>query len=85
MKLTELFKFEPRKSVLDVPCELVAGHHSKKYVHLTFTKTVVTEVKEGNTTIQVPVAAKVELNICQGCYNLFVYDATSIARDIEYS
>jgi hypothetical protein len=82
-KLTELFSFEPRKSTLEVPCELVAGHHSKKYVHMSFRKTVMTEVKEGNSKIAVPVAANVELNVCQGCFNLFVYDMTKLARDVE--
>ena len=88
MKLPDLFRLEPRKSPLQVPCEVHPGHHDNKYVHLTYTKSVTTKLDlPGNPVsgMAVPVEVKTELNICPICFNAWAYDLMRVAKELAES
>jgi hypothetical protein len=83
MRLSELFKFEARKSELVVPCEVTPGHSGQTYVSMSFNKQVITKVREDGKEITVPVEARVKLTVCPLCFNAFVYDLTRIAQELQ--
>jgi hypothetical protein len=83
MLLSELFKTVPHKSALVVPCEASPGHSDQKYVRLSFSKTVLTTIREGKREVQVPVDASVSVNICPSCFNKWVYDLTKVAQELH--
>ncbi len=82
-QLSQLFKAVAHKSALLVPCEVAPGHSDNRYVRVSFAKSVLTRVASGNDFIQVPVEAKVEINVCPSCFNKFVYDMTKVAQEVN--
>jgi hypothetical protein len=88
MKLRDLFRAEPFKTSggLLRPCELDPSHSaSEKFVHITFEKTTIGDAEIGGSTAKVPVKARVELNVCQECFNQFTYDMLKVAKEIQLS
>jgi hypothetical protein len=89
VKLHDLFRAEPYKANggLVVPCELDPSHAgSEKYVHIVFERTTIGQADiGGGEKASVPVKARVELNVCQECFNAFTYDMLKVAKDLQTS
>ena len=88
MKLRDLFRAEPYKTTggLVRPCELDPSHgESERYVHISFERTTIGDANVAGTIAKVPVKAKVEVNCCQECFNMFAYDMLKVAKEIQNS
>ena len=83
MQLSELFKTVAHKSTVVVPCEATPGHSGYRYVRLSFAKKVITNIREGEAQVQIPVDASVEVNVCPECFNRWVYDLTKVAQELH--
>ena len=78
-KLSEMIRMTPKTSVLEVPCEVVAGHRASKYVEVAISKTVIVLVDGMSRPIELNAAVRV----CSACFNMFAYDVMLNAKFLD--